>query len=395
MKFAERVGKVKKSYIREILKVTQHPEVISFAGGLPNPDTFPVNEISKASQKVLESDGKNVLQYSTTEGYEPLRQYICDRYYKRYKLKVDPSEILITTGSQQALDLIGKVFLDKEDSVVIEKPGYLGAIQSLSVFEPNFVSVTLEEDGICIKELKEAISKCNPKLYYAVTNFQNPSGLTYSQEKLENVAEILKDTDTIMVADDPYGELRYSGEEVPSIRNFIKENSILLGSFSKIAAPGLRLGWVCANHEIMDKLITAKQAADLHTSYFSQRVLYQYLIDNDLDEHIAEIRELYKNQQGIMLNAIKEYFPPEVKFTSPEGGMFLWVTLPEGISALSLLDECAKANVAFVPGDPFYVDTENVNTMRLNYTNSTEEEIITGIKRLASVIKKRIEEQRK
>lgn len=395
MKFAERVGKVKKSYIREILKVTQHPEVISFAGGLPNPDTFPVNEISKASQKVLESDGKNVLQYSTTEGYEPLRQYICDRYYKRYKLKVDPSEILITTGSQQALDLIGKVFLDKEDSVVIEKPGYLGAIQSLSVFEPNFVSVTLEEDGICIKELKEAISKYNPKLYYAVTNFQNPSGLTYSQEKLENVAEILKDTDTIMVADDPYGELRYSGEEVPSIRNFIKENSILLGSFSKIAAPGLRLGWVCANHEIMDKLITAKQAADLHTSYFSQRVLYQYLIDNDLDEHIAEIRELYKNQQGIMLNAIKEYFPPEVKFTSPEGGMFLWVTLPEGISALSLLDECAKANVAFVPGDPFYVDTENVNTMRLNYTNSTEEEIITGIKRLASVIKKRIEEQRK
>lgn len=395
MKFAERVGKVKKSYIREILKVTQHPEVISFAGGLPNPDTFPVNEISKASQKVLESDGKNVLQYSTTEGYEPLRQYICDRYYKRYKLKVDPSEILITTGSQQALDLIGKVFLDKEDSVVIEKPGYLGAIQSLSVFEPNFVSVTLEEDGICIKELKEAISKYNPKLYYAVTNFQNPSGLTYSQEKLENVAEILKDTDTIMVADDPYGELRYSGEEVPSIRNFIKENSILLGSFSKITAPGLRLGWVCANHEIMDKLITAKQAADLHTSYFSQRVLYQYLIDNDLDEHIAEIRELYKNQQGIMLNAIKEYFPPEVKFTSPEGGMFLWVTLPEGISALSLLDECAKANVAFVPGDPFYVDTENVNTMRLNYTNSTEEEIITGIKRLASVIKKRIEEQRK
>lgn len=395
MKFAERVGKVKKSYIREILKVTQHPEVISFAGGLPNPDTFPVNEISKASQKVLESDGKNVLQYSTTEGYEPLRQYICDRYYKRYKLKVDPSEILITTGSQQALDLIGKVFLDKEDSVVIEKPGYLGAIQSLSVFEPNFVSVTLEEDGICIKELKEAISKYNPKLYYAVTNFQNPSGLTYSQEKLENVAEILKDTDTIMVADDPYGELRYSGEEVPSIRNFIKENSILLGSFSKIAAPGLRLGWVCANHEIMDKLITAKQAADLHTSYFSQRVLYQYLIDNDLDEHIAEIRELYKNQQGIMLNTIKEYFPPEVKFTSPEGGMFLWVTLPEGISALSLLDECAKANVAFVPGDPFYVDTENVNTMRLNYTNSTEEEIVTGIKRLASVIKKRIEEQRK
>lgn len=395
MKFAERVGKVKKSYIREILKVTQHPEVISFAGGLPNPDTFPVNEISKASQKVLESDGKNVLQYSTTEGYEPLRQYICDRYYKRYKLKVDPSEILITTGSQQALDLIGKVFLDKEDSVVIEKPGYLGAIQSLSVFEPNFVSVTLEEDGICIKELKEAISKYNPKLYYAVTNFQNPSGLTYSQEKLENVAEILKDTDTIMVADDPYGELRYSGEEVPSIKNFIKENSILLGSFSKIAAPGLRLGWVCANHEIMDKLITAKQAADLHTSYFSQRVLYQYLIDNDLDEHIAEIRELYKNQQGIMLNTIKEYFPPEVKFTSPEGGMFLWVTLPEGISALSLLDECAKANVAFVPGDPFYVDTENVNTMRLNYTNSTEEEIVTGIKRLASVIKKRIEEQRK
>lgn len=395
MKFAERVGKVKKSYIREILKVTQQPDIISFAGGLPNPDTFPIEEMSKAAQKVLEEDGQNVLQYSTTEGYAPLRQYICDRYYKRYKLKVDPSEILITTGSQQGLDLIGKIFLDKNDSVIVEKPGYLGAIQSLSIFEPNFIPVKLEDDGICIDELKDAVSKHNPKLYYAVTNFQNPSGLTYSEEKLKKVADILKDTDTVFIADDPYGELRYSGEEVPSIRNFIKENCILLGSFSKIAAPGLRLGWICANSEIMDKLVTAKQAADLHTSYFSQRVLYQYLIDNDLDEHIAEIRALYKNQQQVMLSAMKEYFPPEVKFTSPEGGMFLWVTLPYGISALSLLDECAKAKVAFVPGDPFYVDTTNANTMRLNYTNSTEEEIVAGIKSLAAVIKSKISEQGK
>lgn len=389
MKFAERMSKVKKSYIREILKVTQQPEIISFAGGLPNPDTFPVDELSEAAQKVLKNDGKNVLQYSTTEGYEPLRQYICDRYYKRYKLKVSPDEILITTGSQQALDLIGKIFINKDDKVIIEKPGYLGAIQSLSVFEPEFMPLELEDDGINISELKEA-AKSNPKLYYAVTNFQNPSGLTYSEEKLKQVAEVLKDTDTIFVADDPYGELRYSGKEVPSIRNFIKDNSILLGSFSKIAAPGLRLGWVCANKEIMDKLVTAKQAADLHTSYFSQRVLYQYLEDNDLDKHIDEIRDMYRKQKDTMLNAMREYFPKEVKFTSPEGGMFLWVTLPENISSLSLLNEAAEAKVAFVPGDPFYVDVEGANTMRLNYTNSTEEEIVEGIKSLAVVIKNQL-----
>ncbi len=386
--FATRMSRVRKSFIREILKVTVNPEIISFAGGLPNPETFPVNEIKNACIKVLEADGKIALQYSTTEGYLPLREYIAERYLQRKGLKVSPDDILITNGSQQALDLIGKAFLNKGDHVIIEKPAYLGAIQALSIYEPAFHPVTLDVDGIDTAMLKRTLKLYPAKLFYSVPNFQNPSGISYSAEKRKETADILKDFPVIFIEDDPYGELRFSGTEKLSLKSFNKDNIILLGTFSKIVAPAFRLGWICAGNETMEKLLIAKQAADLHTNYFSQRVVYQHLKDNPLDEHIIRIREMYKAQCEAMIAAIKEYLPKNVHHTSPEGGMFLWAALPKEISALKLFDIAIEEKVAFVPGDPFYVDEDNVNTLRLNYSCENEKTIEEGIRRLAKAIEK-------
>lgn len=385
--YADRMSHVKKSFIREILKVTENPEVISFAGGLPNPASFPVEEISGAASKVLCEDGRSALQYSTTEGYLPLRRRIAERYFTRCGLKISPDEILITNGSQQALDLIGKVFLNRGDDVLIEKPGYLGAIQALSIFEPNFHAVALNEDGADLIALENLLQNHAPKFFYTVPNFQNPSGLTYSLGNRKRIAEIFRQYGTVLIEDDPYGELRFLGEDIPPVKKFLGENSILLGSFSKIVSPGMRLGWICANPQIMEKLVTVKQAADLHSNYFSQRVVEQYLADNDLDLHIGKIKAMYQSQRNCMVEMIKRYFPPEVKYTQPEGGMFLWVTLPDGMSSIRLFELASKANVAFVPGDPFYVDQNNTNTLRLNYTNSNEEEIRQGIMRLGEAIR--------
>ncbi len=385
--FADRMNQVKKSFIREILKVTENPGIISFAGGLPNPESFPVEEIRKASSEVLEKDGRNTLQYSTTEGYLPLREYISERYLKRKNIRIPADNILITNGSQQALDLIGKIFINKGDHIIIEKPGYLGAIQALSIFEPEFHPVELNDDGIDTASLKKVLSQYPVKLYYSVPNFQNPSGISYSEEKRREVAGILKDYPVIFIEDDPYGELRFLGKDKASLKTYKEENNILLGTFSKIVAPSFRLGWICADSEIMDRLITAKQAADLHTNYFSQRVVYQHLMDNPLDKHIEKVRLMYKAQRDKMVESIEKYFPKGVGFTRPEGGMFIWVTLPAGISSLKLFDIAIRENVAFVPGDPFYVDEENVNTLRLNYSCENEATIEEGIKRLAKAIK--------
>lgn len=386
--FSSRMSQVKKSFIREILKVTENPEVISFAGGLPNPESFPIEEIRKASNKVLENDGRNALQYSTTEGYLPLREYISARYLKRKNIRIPADNILITNGSQQALDLIGKIFINKGDHIIIEKPGYLGAIQALSIFEPQFHPVELNEDGIDTVELRRVLSQYHVKLYYSVPNFQNPSGISYSEEKRMEVAAILQDYQTIFIEDDPYGELRFLGTDKSSVKNFKEKNIILLGTFSKIVAPSFRLGWIYADSETMEKLITAKQAADLHTNYFSQRVVYQHLTDNPLDEHIEKVRLMYKIQRDKMVDSIERYFPKSIGFTRPEGGMFIWVTLPAGVSSLKLFDIAIRENVAFVPGDPFYVDEENVNTLRLNYSCENEATIEEGIKRLAKAIEK-------
>jgi 2-aminoadipate transaminase len=392
--FASRIGITHKSFIREILKVTEDPETISFAGGLPNPKFFPVKEIANASLKVLNENGENVLQYSTTEGYLPLREFIAERYFKKRGLKIDPAEILITNGSQQGIDLIGKVFLDKGDQVVIERPGYLGAIQAFSIYEPIFQPIPLLEDGIDTDLLEKTFKENRIKLFYAVPNFQNPSGITYSKQKRRDVANILKSHNAIFVEDDPYGELRFRGEDLPSMRSYLEDNTILLGSFSKIVSPGLRLGWICAKRDIMEKIIVAKQASDLHSNYLSQRIVYQYLIDNEIDKHILKIKEAYKRLRDLMVSMITKYFPEEIKYTKPEGGMFLWITLPERISSLDLFNLAIKENIAFVPGNAFYVDGGGNNTLRLNFSNSDEEKIEEGIKKLAKAAKELLVENK-
>ena len=389
LRFAKRMSKAKKSFVREIFKYLGDPEMISFSGGFPNPASFPVDGIKEAAVKVLESDGANVLQYSSSEGYLPLRQYIAGRYDKRFGLKVDPSEILIVNGSQQAFDLIAKVFLDVDDTVVIEHPAYLGALQSFSFYEPKFKEVKLTETGLDLDQLKQALAD-NPKLMYVVPNFQNPTGLTYSKENREAVAKLVKQTDTILIEDDPYGELRFRGQDNLPIKSYLGDQAIMLGSFSKIISPGMRMGWIVARKEIMEKLIIAKQASDLHSNYFSQRVICQYLMDNDIDEHIKTIKAMYLAQREQMLKSIKQYFDPSITYTEPEGGMFLWVSLPQGVSAMKLFENAVIQKIVYVPGDPFYAFGDDLNTLRLNYTNSTAEEIDEGIQRLARVFNQAI-----
>ncbi len=388
VQFADRMATVHRSFIREILKVTEDQSIISFAGGLPNPELFPVADLEAAAVKVMEESGPQSMQYSTTEGFQPLRQYIADRYKEKKGIEVSADEVLITSGSQQCLDLLGKVFLNAGDNVIIERPGYLGAIQSFSMFQSNFLTVGLEEDGPDLNELEKVLDQNESKMFYAVTNFQNPSGLTYSPEKRRGVADLLKGRDILFVEDDPYGELRFMGEfHKPVVRGYLEENGVLLGSFSKVAAPGFRLGWMVCSGEMRDKMIIAKQASDLHTSTFAQRVIHRYVTDNSLDDHIEKIRQRYGNQRDVMVKSIAEHFPEEAKVTQPEGGMFLWVTLPESLSAMDLFDEAIKNKVAFVPGRPFYVDGTGENTFRLNFSNSDETRIEEGIKRLGAGIK--------
>lgn len=385
--FSDRIIKTKPSFVREILKVTEQKDVISFAGGLPNPISFPKKALEESSIRIIENYGDKVFQYSTTEGYKPLRQYIADRYKKRFNLDVDADDILITTGSQQGLDLMGKVLLNKGDKVAIEKPGYLGAIQSFSLYEPKFCPITLDSDGINLEELENTLKNNDVKILYTVPNFQNPTGLTYSMEKRKAMRDILKKYNTFLIEDDPYGELRFSGENLPYIGADYLENSVLFGSFSKTVTPGMRIGYLCTkNKELRKHLVTAKQSSDLHTNIFSQYMIYDYLVNNDYEEHIAKIKALYKEQATCMINAMEKYFPSYVSFTKPEGGMFMWATLTNNESSLDVFNKAMEKKVAFVPGDPFYVDVENSNTFRLNYTNSDDTTIEEGIKRLGSVL---------
>jgi len=393
IKFSKRVAKVKKSFIREIFKVLDQPDMISLAGGFPNPLSFPTEAIEAAAIKVLRSDGTRALQYAGTEGFVPLRRYISERYKKRFGLDVPIEQILITNGSQQALDLIGRILIDEGDDVLVECPSYLGALQSLTFYQPKFHEVQLNEDGVDVTMLEELLNNHPVKLFYTVPNFQNPTGLTYTKENRVEVARLIEKYDSLLVEDDPYSELRFYGEEELPIKSYLGDRGILLGSFSKIVSPGMRLGWVVACPEIMDKLITAKQATDLHTNIFAQRVVHQFLVDNDLDEHIAKIKAMYRSQRDTMVASIERHFPKSVTVTKPYGGMFMWVTLPEGISTMKLVETAIASNVIFVPGDPFYVDRTDANTMRINYTNSNEAEIEEAIHRLGVVIRNAIEKQ--
>ena len=384
--FARRMLATPKSFIREILKVTENPEIISFAGGLPNPGLIDVKGLAQAAADVFASDGRTALQYSTIEGYLPLRRFIADRYKKRLGLAISPDEILITNGSQQCLDLIGKVLIDPGDRIIIERPGYLGAIQVFSLYEPVFVPVNLNAGGMDTAAFESAVSGYDTKLFYGIPNSQNPSGITYSVACRKICAEILKGTNTIIVEDDAYGELHFSGKSLPPIKKYLPDQTILTGSFSKIIAPGMRLGWVCAPRQIIDQLIIAKQASDLHSNYLSQRIASRYLEEADLDVHIGKIRAAYHEQAHAMIDAMQDNLPASVSWSQPEGGMFVWVTLPVGCPAVDVFTEALKKQVAVLPGLPFYVDGGGTDTLRLNFSNATPARITEGVERLSKVI---------
>jgi 2-aminoadipate transaminase len=388
---AKRMANVPTSFIREILKVTAQPDIISFAGGLPNAALFPVDAMKAAADKVLTADGRTVLQYAPTEGYMPLREYIAARYNQTQDLDIKAEEVLITSGSQQGIDLVGKVLLNPRDVVALEKPGYLGAIQSLSVYEPRFESVRLTDDGVDTLELESLYDRMDAagtpvKMFAAIPNFQNPTGLSYTGRTRELVAEALVGRNTVVIEDDPYGDLRFFGSREKSLKAYFGDQCVLFGSFSKVSAPGLRLGWLVAAKPFMEKFIIAKQATDLHTNYFAQRVMFQYLLDNDLDAHIRTITSAYQVQRDIMMRAIEQHFPAEARPTKPEGGMFVWVTMPETFSTVQFFDTAIKEKVAFVPGTPFYVDGGGSNTMRLNYTCASEAMINEGVHRLGTLM---------
>jgi len=385
--FAERMSGVPTSFIREILKTTVQPDIISFAGGLPNPALFPVEAFQRAADTVFSKSGRNALQYAQTEGYLPLREYIANRYKQVQGLDIKPEEILITSGSQQGIDLVGKVLVNPGDTIAMESPGYLGAIQSLSVYQPKFEGITLNNDGVDVDELEALYDKKAVKLFSAIPNFQNPTGISYSESTRERVAEALVGRNTILIEDDPYGDLRFAGVRAKSLRAYFGDQCILFGSFSKIAAPGFRLGWVVAAKPLMEKLIIAKQATDLHTNFVGQRIMHEYLVTNDLDAHIRRITDAYKSQCEAMLGSIARHFPAEAVSTKPEGGMFVWVTMPEHFSTVKFFDAAIKQKVAFVPGVPFYVNGGGSNTMRLNYSCSDAATIEEGIKRLGTLMR--------
>ncbi|MER2126769.1 PLP-dependent aminotransferase family protein [Solibacillus sp. FSL H8-0523] len=386
MQYSDSILNTPSSFIRNILKVTDSADVISFAGGLPNPISFPIDALKTSVNHAIDESGAKLFQYSTTQGYLPLRQYIAEKYSRTHGLEYTAEDVLITTGSQQALELISKVLLNKGDGVVIEEPGYLGAIQAFTLREPTFHGVTLEQDGINVDELKQALKQPNVKMVYTVPNFQNPTGLTYTKERREEVYEVVKNEDVIFIEDDPYGELRFTGEHLPYIAAGKMTNSVVLGSFSKTVTPGMRLGYILTkNHELLNHIETAKQASDLHTNIFAQYILHDYLTNNKYEEHVEKIIALYKAQADTMLAAMDKYFPPHISYTKPEGGMFIWVTMEEGADALEKFNEAMEQKVAFVPGNPFYTSKTKVNTMRLNYTNATPEVIEEGIKRLGKI----------
>jgi 2-aminoadipate transaminase len=395
-RFAQRTQQMQSSAIREILKITQLPEVISFAGGLPSPDVFPVEELIEACTKVLHEQGPDSLQYSTTEGYLPLRKMIC-QHTSRYGIKVDPENVLITTGSQQALDLIGKIFINPGDKILVEAPTYIGAIQAWKAYGAEFIQVEMDENGMIPESMEKAL-RTGPKFIYVLPNFQNPTGITLSKERREQIIALGDRYGVPIVEDDPYGQLRYEGEHIPPVvvldskkkgyeNGKYNGNVIYLSTFSKTLAPGLRLAWVIAPEEVIYRLVQAKQGADLHTPTFNQMIAHEVSQHGFLDSHIERIREVYGKRRNIMLDMIDELFPKEAQFTRPHGGLFLWGSLPEWINTTELLPIAVEKKVAYVPGSPFFPNGGGENTLRLNFSNASDEEIMTGMSRLGEVFK--------
>ncbi len=398
-RYANRTLGIKSSAIRELLKVTQKPEIISFGGGLPAPDVFPVQRFEEACHKVLSERGSQALQYGTTEGYQPLRDMIAHNM-SRYGIVATADNVLITSGSQQALDLIGKLLINRGDRILVEAPTYLGALQAFNVYGAQYVSVPVDDDGLITEQLDISL-RTGPKFMYVLPNFQNPAGVTLSEGRRHQLILLADKYGIPIIEDDPYGQLRYEGDHIAPLvvldrenlrrdNGFTLGNVIYLSTFSKTLAPGIRLAWIVAPEDVIVKLVQLKQAADLHTSTFNQYVAFEVAKDGFLDQHVKLIRQVYRERRDAMLQALHEYFPHEVTWTHPKGGLFLWVTMPAGTDSNALFQAALAEEVAFVPGDAFYAPNghnEGGRHMRLNFSHSQPEQIREGIRRLSVAVK--------
>jgi 2-aminoadipate transaminase len=396
-RFAQRTQGMRRSEIRELLKLTEEPGIISFGGGLPAPVVFPIKEFEEACVRVLREHGAQALQYSTTEGYRPLREMIA-RHAARYGVTVTADNILITSGSQQALDLVGKVFINQGDHVLVERPTYLAAIQAWNTYQAQYTPVEIDDDGMKTEAL-EAELRGGPKFMYVLPNFQNPTGVTLSLERRRTLVKLADHYGCPIIEDDPYGQLRYEGEHLPPIVAVDSEyrsgngkpysgNVMYMSTFSKTLAPGLRLGWIIGPVSVIERLVQAKQGTDLHTSTFTQMVAYEVARHGFLDEHVKVIRRVYRERRDAMLSAMAEFFPPGVTWTRPQGGLFLWVRFPAGLDAVDVLREGIKEKVAFLVGAAFFPDHSNGNTARFNFSNADPAMIREGVRRIGVVLER-------
>ena len=379
---------LKASEIRELLALTADPSIISFAGGLPAAELFPIDKWIEASNKVMKNNGAAALQYGPTDGYARLREHCVTRMEKVGCKDVKPEDIQILSGSQQGLDFVPRIFIDPGDCIIVESPTYLGALNAFKAYEPKFLQVALDEDGMILEDLEEKLKNHdNVKFIYVISDFQNPSGKTWTLERRKGLIELANKYDVMILEDNPYGELRFEGEVQPSLRSLDTEDRVIfMGTFSKIFSPGIRVGWFNAAPKVLEKFNLVKQGADLQTSTTTQMILSQFLDDNDLEAHIDQIIKVYGKRKNVMVDAMKKYFPEEVTFTNPEGGLFLWVTLPEGLNARDIAVKAIEQKVAFVPGGAFYPESPEENHFRLNYSCMPEDKIEEGIKRLGEVL---------
>ena len=387
-KYSKRVPADGTDAVGGILQAAADPKIISFAGGLPAPELFPVKEMKAAVDKVFEEHGQEAMQYGAAKGVTALREVIQQHVKEKEDVDSELDNVLVTTGSEQALDLVGKAFVDPGDTVLVEQPTYLCALDVFRSYGANFASVEMDEDGMKMDALEEAL-KANPntKLIYTVPNFQNPTGRTMTEERRKQLAELAEKYDVYVLEDNPYGEIRFAGQHVPAVKSFDKSGHVLyMSTFSKTLAPGFRLGWLVADEDVVNKLTVLKQSADLHTDNLAQFAVAQFFADNDVDAHVKEISALYGKRKDLMLEGIKKYFPEGVKYTDPEGGMFLWVEVPGVDDTVELFKECLEHDVAFVPGDPFFAGEVQPGAFRLNYSNMKEDQIEVGLKRLGAAL---------
>lgn len=386
-RFARRMGCLPPSFLGELFRVSSQPGVISFAGGLPGSDVIDVEGIAEASRHVLSEHGRIALQYSTTDGYLPLREYIADRYRDRLGLPATAGEIQIVNGSQQCLDLMAKILVNPGDHIGMERPGYLGAIEAFSLYEPVIHAVTLADSGPDLTSFETLAHGYPLRFFYGVPNSQNPSGQTYSEENRRAIALIIRETDTLFFEDDAFGELFFDGRARLPVKRFLPEQGIMSGSFSKVIAPGMRIGWVYAPHVVLTQFNAAKQAADLHSNFLSQMILHRYLTTHDLDSHARAVARVYGERCRLMCELLDDLMPGDMTHTTPEGGMFLMCTLPSKISAMQVFSRGVQEGVAVLPGVPFCADGGGDTMIRLNFSSVGEEAIREGIGRLARVIR--------